>query len=61
MLSGVSEREFQTRFGRPIDDIYGDVICRMCSLGLMKREDDRIYLTPRGLDVSNQVMAEFLL
>ncbi|MCD8015438.1 MAG: hypothetical protein LUG99_20210 [Lachnospiraceae bacterium] len=61
MLSGISTQEFQTRFGSPIDEVYGDVIRRMSSLHLLERRDERIFLTPRGLDVSNQVMAEFLL
>ncbi|MCD8337271.1 MAG: radical SAM family heme chaperone HemW [Lachnospiraceae bacterium] len=61
MLSGVSETEFARRFRQPIDQVYADVINRMASLDLLKRQDGRIFLTPRGLDLSNLVMAEFLL
>lgn len=61
MLSGVSEQEFFDRFRRPIDAVYGEVLKKLISLRLLKRENGRIFLTPRGLDVSNPVMAEFLL
>ncbi|MCD8396292.1 MAG: radical SAM family heme chaperone HemW [Lachnospiraceae bacterium] len=61
MLSGISEKAFSDRFRMPVDQVYGDVIDRMISLGLLRRQRGRIFLTPRGLDLSNQVMAEFLL
>lgn len=61
MLSGVSEKAFFDRFHVPVDQVYGDVIGRMISLGLLRRQYGRVFLTPRGLDLSNQVMAEFLL
>ncbi|MCD8076147.1 MAG: radical SAM family heme chaperone HemW [Lachnospiraceae bacterium] len=60
MLSGISEEEFSERFHRSIDQIYGDKIDRMTSLGLLKRQCGRIFLTARGLDLSNPVMAEFV-
>lgn len=61
MLSGISEEEFSDRFHLPVDQVYADVIERMISPGLLKRQCGRISLTARGLDLSNQVMAEFLL
>ncbi|MCD7955123.1 MAG: radical SAM protein [Lachnospiraceae bacterium] len=61
MLSGVSENEFFSRFGIPIDTVYGAVLERLLSLKLLRRENGRIFLTRRGLDLSNPVMAEFLL
>ncbi len=61
MLSGVSEQEFLDRFRRPVDAVYGEVLKKLISLQLLKRENGRISLTPRGMDISNPVMAEFLL
>ncbi len=61
MISGVLEQEFFDRFRRPIDAVYGEVLKKLISLQLLKRENGRIFLTPRGLDISNPVMAEFLL
>lgn len=61
MMRGVSEAEFEQRFGQEIDAVYGAVMETQCDLGLLEREDGRIRLTPRGIDLSNRVMAEFLL
>ena len=61
MTDGVSLREFYDAFGFSMDAIYGDVIRKYIGNGLLKRGDDRIALTERGLDVSNVVMEEFLL
>ncbi len=61
MTRGVSEREFLERFGRSAEEVYGEVLRKHCADGLLKREDGRIALTARGLDLSNAVMADFLL
>lgn len=61
MTEGVSEHEFYGRFGKNIYEVYGDVLEKMQGLGLLWREKGRIALTDRGTDVSNMVMAEFLL
>ncbi|MDO4321825.1 MAG: radical SAM family heme chaperone HemW [Lachnospiraceae bacterium] len=60
LTQGVLEKEFSERFGAQIDAVYGDVLRRQENLGLLKRDEGRICLTPRGLDLSNAVMAEFL-
>lgn len=61
MMRGVSEAEFERRFGKTIEEIYGTVLQRQCELGLLLREKGRIFLSKRGIDLSNTVMAEFLL
>lgn len=61
MMRGVSEAEFEYRFGRKIDEIYGTVLKRQCEIGLLQREQGQIFLSKRGIDLSNAVMAEFLL
>lgn len=61
MIHGVSEAEFEHRFGKKIDEIYGDVLKRQCEIGLLQREQGQIFLSKRGIDLSNAVMAEFLL
>ena len=61
MTDGVSLREFYDAFGFSMDAIYGDVIRKYIGNGLLKRVEDRIALTERGLDVCNVVMEEFLL
>ncbi len=61
MMCGVKEETFRKRFGRSVHEVYGAVLNRQQELGLLERENGRIFLTPRGIDVSNTVMAEFLL
>lgn len=60
-MKGVSEKDFEHRFGRRFDDVYGPVIRRHTDIGTLIREDGRIFLSERGIDVSNSVMADFLL
>lgn len=61
MMCGVSEEAFLNAFHRPIDEIYGKVIAKHCAQGLLTRENGTVRLTDRGIDVSNYVMADFLL
>lgn len=61
MMQGVSEEEFGSRFGTDMEEIYGSVLKQQCSLGLLERKDGWIRLTAKGVDLSNMVMAEFLL
>ena len=61
MLEGVKRAEFKEVFGVSLDEIYGDVISRNCRDGLLGDSGEGIYLTDRGLDLSNYVMAQFLL
>ena len=61
MTQGVSGKDFLQRFGQEMDEVYRDPIRRFTDAGLLVREEDRIRLTFRGLDLANTVMAEFLL
>lgn len=61
MLEGVSEKEFQEKFGMDLKNIYGDVIKKYIQLGLLEQKGDCLYLTRRGISVSNPVLADFLL
>lgn len=60
-MQGVSEAEFLRRFGRTMEGVYGPVLKRYQELHMLQREGGRIFLTERGIDVSNAVMADFLL
>ena len=59
-MQGVSEAEFLRRFGRTMEEVYGPVLKRYQELHMLQREGGRIFLTERGIDVSNAVMADFL-
>ena len=60
LTEGVEKKVFKSKFGVPIEDIYGEILEKLCQESLII-EDERIRLTPRGIDVSNYVMSEFLL
>lgn len=61
LTAGISQREFQECFQTPIENIYGNELKKLKEEGLLICSEDRIYLTKRGIDVSNMVLAEFLL
>ncbi len=74
LVEGVSVAEFERLFGKEIREVYGEVIDKYLAMGLLEyspapakenanaaRADLRLRLTDKGLDVSNTVMAEFLL
>ncbi len=59
-MCGVSRAEFQNRFGRPIETVYGSALQKLKNQDLLTVEGDRIALTEIGIDVSNQVFVEFI-
>ena len=70
LTDGVSACEFEKCFGQHLEAVYGDVIQRNIQDGLLewkKRqgsyevEERHLSLTEYGIDVSNYVMAQFLL
>lgn len=60
MMCGVGRQEFAEQFGQEIEEAYGEALRKMYRQELLVREEDRIRLTARGVDVSNYVMAQFL-
>jgi oxygen-independent coproporphyrinogen-3 oxidase len=60
MMCGVSAADFYQKFGKRMEDVYGEVLEKFYAQGLLVREKDRVRLTDAGVDVSNYVMAEFL-
>lgn len=61
MTKGVSRLEFADSFGVEIDDIYGDILCKWEKEGMLIQRGDSVRLTDAGIDVSNVVLADFLL
>lgn len=58
---GISEEEFQTRFGLSIDEVYKTEIDELFALGLIERDGGkRIKLTRRGRLLGNQVFMRFV-
>ncbi len=61
MTKGISKADFQKCFGCTIESVYGEVLEKYESMGLLLEQDDRIFLSREGIHVSNSIMAEFLL
>ena len=60
MMQGISRKDFEKNFGESLADCYGEEITRCERQGLLECQGDRIFLTKRGIDVSNRVFAEFV-
>lgn len=61
LTEGVSCREFRKCFGTEIKEVYGKVIEKLEKQGLLYRKGEYFCLTKYGVDISNVVLAEFLL
>ena len=67
LTEGVSFEKFEKAFGRTIEEVYPGLIGRLAAKGLLLYVPDEkgqrrgVRLSEFGLDVSNHVMAEFLL
>ncbi|MBQ2643146.1 MAG: oxygen-independent coproporphyrinogen III oxidase [Eubacterium sp.] len=61
MIDGISKTDFENCFGKSIDEVYGDVVRKEEQTGNLICEKDRIRLSDKGIDISNIVLAKFLL
>lgn len=61
LCAGISKTEFAERFGTDYETVYGKVTSGLIRAGLLQETGERISLTEFGRDVSNIVLAEFLL
>lgn len=61
MTEGVSRAEFEQHFGTTIEAVYGDVLRQLKKEGLLVKQEGRICLTERGMDVNNYVVEQFML
>lgn len=61
MMKGVSKSDFAQRFAITLDAVYGTVIWKYLEQGLLVWDGDYLQLTDAGIDVSNVILADFLL
>lgn len=61
MDEGISVSDFEHRFDRKLEDVYGKVIQKLEKEKLILLDNDRLKLTEKGLEVSNVVLSSFLL
>lgn len=60
MTEGVSKEEFQGRYGKTMEEEFGDAIAKHKADGLLMEEKEWIRFTKRGFDLSNIVLCDFL-
>ncbi|AQW24584.1 radical SAM family heme chaperone HemW [Clostridium perfringens] len=60
-INGIDENEFKNRFSMNINDVYGEILNKYIGEGLLIRESGRIFLSEKGIEISNIIMADFLL
>lgn len=58
--NGISTKAFFSDFKVKIDEVYGDVIDKYIKAELLRKKEDQIALTNKGIDVSNRIFADFL-
>lgn len=61
MINGIDLNEFKCRFNQDIYDVYGDIIKKNIKEELLINDLGRLYLSCRGIEVSNYVMSDFIL
>lgn len=60
LIKGINKNDFKKKFDKNIEDVYGDTINKNIKKGLIEDKDNYIYLTSKGIEVSNYVMSEFI-
>ncbi|MEI3192853.1 MAG: radical SAM family heme chaperone HemW [Lachnospiraceae bacterium] len=61
VLEGVSKEQFREHFSCELRVVYRKELEKLEKEGLLEEEGDFVRLTSRGIDLSNPVLAEFLL
>lgn len=61
VLEGVSKEQFREQFSCELRVVYRKELEKLEKEGLLEEEGDFVRLTSRGIDLSNPVLAEFLL
>lgn len=60
MMCGIEKEAFGRKFGQQIEEVYGSVLQNLEKQGLLAQDQNRVWLTERGIDISNYVMVQFL-
>ncbi len=59
--AGIDIADFKEKFGCDISKIYDKPIKDNIASGLLVHKGNRLYLSQRGIDISNTVMSDFIL
>lgn len=59
-MQGIELSDFEQRFGNRLEGLYGDVLKKHLTAGLIEEEDSYLRFTEKGIDISNRVLADFI-
>ncbi|MBQ4522595.1 MAG: oxygen-independent coproporphyrinogen III oxidase [Lachnospiraceae bacterium] len=60
-IKGISKETFHRLFEISIEEVYGEVIKKYEASDFLESSEEWVRFTSKGLDVSNQILSEFLL
>lgn len=60
MTEGIKINEFKKRFNKDIYEVYGDVIEKNIKKELLICNSEKLFLSSRGVEISNYVMSDFI-
>jgi oxygen-independent coproporphyrinogen III oxidase len=60
LREGLAEANFLARFDRSFDEAFGDRARTLVDGGLLIRDQGRVFLSERGLELADSVFAEFV-
>ena len=61
LMAGISRQQFEKKFQVTLNSVYGEVLRKLKGEQLIEEVAGYVRLTEHGIDVSNHVLAEFLL
>ena len=61
LVEGVDTKVFEEKFQKSMDSVYGDILRKWINCGGLVKNNNRIYLSEQGRDISNQIMSDFLI
>lgn len=58
--NGINKDLFKKKYNKSIDELYKDKIDKYTEMKLMVNDGSRLYLSERGIEVSNIILADFI-
>jgi len=60
MCKGISKYDFNKLFNQTVENKYGEIIRKYSANEFISDYEDRIFLTEKGIDVSNYILCDFM-
>lgn len=60
LIKGIDKKKFYEKFDMSINDLYTLNVTEYIKMGLLDDDEDNVKFTPKGLDLSNLVLTEFV-